>query len=71
MILSIDQGTTNSKAILVGHAGQVAGYGAAPVGLASPAARVDRAGCGGDLVQRAGRRGRLSGICFRHGCGPV
>lgn len=36
MILSIDQGTTNSKAILVDEAGQVAGYGAAPVGLASP-----------------------------------
>ena len=36
MILSIDQGTTNSKAILVDQAGQLAGYGAAPVGLASP-----------------------------------
>ena len=36
MILSIDQGTTNSKAVLVDEAGQVAGYGAAPVGLASP-----------------------------------
>ncbi len=36
MILSIDQGTTNSKAVLVDDAGQVAGYGAAPVGLASP-----------------------------------
>jgi glycerol kinase len=36
MILSIDQGTTNSKAILVDQAGHVAGYGAAPVGLASP-----------------------------------
>lgn len=36
MILSIDQGTTNSKAVVVDEAGQVAGYGAAPVGLASP-----------------------------------
>jgi glycerol kinase len=36
VILSIDQGTTNSKAILVDEAGEVAGYGAAPVGLASP-----------------------------------
>ena len=36
MILSIDQGTTNSKAIGVTEAGQVVGYGAAPVGLASP-----------------------------------
>ena len=36
MILSIDQGTTNSKAIGVDESGQVAGYGAAPVGLASP-----------------------------------
>ena len=36
MILSIDQGTTNTKAVLVDDAGQVAGYGAAPVGLASP-----------------------------------
>jgi glycerol kinase len=36
MILSIDQGTTNSKAILVDEAGQVVGYGAAPVGLVSP-----------------------------------
>ena len=36
MILSIDQGTTNSKAILFDEAGQVVGYGAAPVGLASP-----------------------------------
>jgi glycerol kinase len=36
MILSIDQGTTNSKAILVNEAGQVRGVGAAPVALASP-----------------------------------
>lgn len=36
MILSIDQGTTNTKAVLVDEAGQVAGSGAAPVGLASP-----------------------------------
>src|SRR3712207_3788045 len=36
MILSIDQGTTNSKAILVDEAGRVTGYGAAAVGLASP-----------------------------------
>ena len=36
MILSIDQGTTNSKAILVDEGGRVVGYGAAPVGLASP-----------------------------------
>ena len=36
MILSIDQGTTNTKAVLVDEAGQLAGYGAAPVGLASP-----------------------------------
>jgi glycerol kinase len=36
MILSIDQGTTNSKAILVDEAGHVAGYGSAPVGLTSP-----------------------------------
>ena len=36
MILSIDQGTTNSKAILVDETGRVAGYGAAPVGLAAP-----------------------------------
>lgn len=36
MILSIDQGTTNSKAILVDQAGQVAGFGTAPVGLAVP-----------------------------------
>jgi glycerol kinase len=36
MILSIDQGTTNTKAVLVDEAGQVTGSGAAPVGLASP-----------------------------------
>ncbi len=36
MILSIDQGTTNSKAVLVDEAGRVTGYGAAPVGLVSP-----------------------------------
>ena len=36
MILSIDQGTTNTKAIGVDQSGKVVGYGAAPVGLASP-----------------------------------
>ena len=36
MILSIDQGTTNTKAVLVDQAGQVVGAGAAPVGLTSP-----------------------------------
>jgi glycerol kinase len=36
MILSIDQGTTNSKAILIDEAGRVRGYGAAAVGIASP-----------------------------------
>jgi glycerol kinase len=36
MILSIDQGTTNTKAIVVDPAGQVVGRGAAPVGLSSP-----------------------------------
>jgi glycerol kinase len=36
MILSIDQGTTNSKAVLVDESGQVVGYGAAPVGISSP-----------------------------------
>jgi glycerol kinase len=36
MILSIDQGTTNTKAVLVDESGQVVGSGAAPVGLRSP-----------------------------------
>ncbi|HZA03652.1 MAG TPA: FGGY family carbohydrate kinase, partial [Propionibacteriaceae bacterium] len=36
MILSIDQGTTNTKAVLVDRSGQVVGSGAAPVGLSSP-----------------------------------
>ena len=36
MILSIDQGTTNTKAIGVDQSGKVVGSGAAPVGLASP-----------------------------------
>jgi glycerol kinase len=36
MILSIDQGTTNTKAVAVDEAGQVVGSGAAPVGLSSP-----------------------------------
>src|SRR5215207_3879524 len=35
MILSIDQGTTNTKAVLVDEAGQVAGSDSAPVGLRS------------------------------------
>ena len=36
MILSIDQGTTNTKAVLVDEAGRVVGSGSAPVGLSSP-----------------------------------
>ena len=36
MILSIDQGTTNTKAVMVDEAGQIAGRGAASVGLSSP-----------------------------------
>jgi glycerol kinase len=36
MILSIDQGTTNTKAVLVDDAGQVVGSGSAGVRLASP-----------------------------------
>jgi glycerol kinase len=36
MILSIDQGTTNTKAVLVDQAGRVAASGTAPVGLSSP-----------------------------------
>ncbi|HZA71750.1 MAG TPA: FGGY family carbohydrate kinase, partial [Propionibacteriaceae bacterium] len=36
MILSIDQGTTNTKAALVDEGGQVVASGSAPVGLASP-----------------------------------
>ena len=36
MILSIDQGTTNTKAALVDEAGQVVASGSASVGLASP-----------------------------------
>lgn len=35
-VLAVDQGTTNSKAVLVGADGSVLGAGAAPVGLSSP-----------------------------------
>jgi glycerol kinase len=38
MILSIDQGTTNTKAVLVDEVGRVTGSGSAPVGLSSPRA---------------------------------
>ena len=36
MILSIDQGTTNTKAVLVDEDGQVPGPGSAPVGVRHP-----------------------------------
>lgn len=35
-VLSIDQGTTNTKVVLVGPAGDVAALGSAPVGVSSP-----------------------------------
>ncbi|GAA3591930.1 FGGY-family carbohydrate kinase [Kribbella ginsengisoli] len=35
-VLAVDQGTTNTKAILIGADGAVLGTGAAPVGLSSP-----------------------------------
>jgi glycerol kinase len=35
-VLAIDQGTTNSKAVLIGADGAVLGSGAAPVGLSTP-----------------------------------
>jgi glycerol kinase len=35
-VLAIDQGTTNSKAVLVGAYGQVVAAGSAPVGVSSP-----------------------------------
>lgn len=35
-VLAVDQGTTNSKAVLVGADGAVLGAGAAPVGLSTP-----------------------------------
>ncbi len=35
-VLAVDQGTTNSKAVLVGVDGAVLGAGAAPVGLSTP-----------------------------------
>jgi glycerol kinase len=38
-VLSIDQGTTNSKALLVDGAGQVVGGASAPVGIAHPRPR--------------------------------
>jgi glycerol kinase len=37
VIVSIDQGTTNTKAVLVDRAGRVVASGSAPVGVASPA----------------------------------
>ncbi|MGG2479064.1 FGGY family carbohydrate kinase, partial [Rhizobium sp. BR5] len=35
-ILSIDQGTTNSKAILVSESGELLARGSSPVGIAYP-----------------------------------
>ena len=65
MILSIDQGTTNTKAVLVDEAGQVVGYGRRTGGPGVAPARVGRAGRRRDLDERAGRRGRLSGVGLR------
>src|SRR3954463_16117295 len=36
-VLAIDQGTTNSKAVLVDAGGEIVGSGSAPVGLTTPA----------------------------------
>ena len=36
LILAIDQGTTNSKAALIGADGQLVRGGSAPVGISSP-----------------------------------
>ena len=53
VIVSIDQGTTNTKAVLVDRGRQVVGVGSAPVGVTSPAPGMGRAGRRADLGERA------------------
>ena len=69
MILSIDQGTTNYQGHRVDadRAGRRIRRRSGGSGVT--ASRVDRAGCRGDLGERAGRRGRLSRVSAA-GCDP-
>ena len=61
-ILAIDQGTTNSKAVLVDDAGDVRAVGSAPVGVESSPTRLGGAGPGAAVGQRADRHRPLPAL---------
>ena len=59
LILAIDQGTTNSKAVLISADGRVVAGGSAPVGISSPRPGWVEQDAEPALVERAGGGGRL------------